>query len=117
MIAKSMPEIFTRSPETVKAYSELISFANSLGSHEVEEKKTCVHLVAGKAAFLGVHPRKAGLRITIPLDRPIEGNRIAKCEKASAKRYHIDLDLSADKPLDGEIKGWIKEAYRLKADA
>src|SRR5579885_2761630 len=96
----TIPALFTKSPETEKAYDELLAFARTLGNITVEEKKTCVHVVAVSAAFLGVHPRKSGLRITLVLSRPIDSQRIAKCEKASAKRFHIDLDIPADKGLD-----------------
>jgi hypothetical protein len=112
MTTKVIPAIFTKHPETAKAFSELASFADSLGHVVLEEKKTCAHLVVGKAAFLGVHPRKSGLRLTVVLSRPIESARIVKCDKASAKRYHIDLDVEAAEGLDEELKGWISEAHK-----
>ena len=112
----TIPELFSKTPETAEAYEELIAFARSLGSVTIEEKKTCVHVVAGKAAFLGVHPRKAGLRLTIVLSRPIDSKRIVKCEKASAKRFHIEVDVPAVKGLDKELKSLISEAYQRNAE-
>ena len=112
----TIPELFAKTPETAKAYEHVLAFARSLGSVRIEEKKTCIHLVAGKAAFLGVHPRKSGLRLTIVLSRPIESKRIVKCDKASAKRFHIEVDVPGDKALDKELKALISEAYKRNTE-
>ena len=106
------PELFRKHVEATRVYDELMAFVRTLGKFKVEEKKTCVHVVAGKAAFLGVHPRKSGVRITVVLGNPVDSDRIAKCEKASANRYHIDLDISGDQKLDKNVRSWIAESYK-----
>ena len=112
MAPRPVPEIFAKHPETARAFSELMAFVDTLTSCTIEEKKTCLHVVAGKAAFLGVHPRKNGLRLTVVLSRPIDSPRIVKCEKASAKRYHVDLNILASEGIDNEVRSWITEAYQ-----
>ena len=76
-------------------------------------------MVAGKAAFLGVHPRKAGLRLTIKLDRRLP--EAIKSDQASKLRFHNEVDVSvttkagsANRALDSSVVGWIEEAYRLE---
>ena len=87
---------------------------NELGDVSVSEKKTCLHVDAAGAAFLGVHPRKTGLRLTIPLDRALNSERIVKCDAASKTRFHNDVDLVEGVALDAELKGWIEDAYKLR---
>lgn len=108
---RTVPEIFVCNGPTKKAFEELLSFADTLGQVQFEEKKTCAHLAAGKAAFVGIHPRKAGLRLTLVLSRPLQGDRILKCDKASAKRYYIEVNVIAENGIDDELKSWIEEAY------
>jgi len=110
-MSKSVPSIFENKPQATRAYAEVLAFAKSLGKYEVEEKKTCLHLTAGKTAFLGVHPHKDGLRLTVVLSKAIESKRIVKCEKASANRYHVDLNFVAADGMDSELKKLIKESY------
>ena len=111
MPSASVPEIFAKYPAATKYYEELLAFVKTLGKSTIEQKKTCAHVVAGSSAFLGIHPRKTGLRITVVLSQPISSKRIVKCDKASANRYHIDLDINTDHQLDDEVKKWIAEAY------
>ena len=111
MAKVAVPALFGKSKETSSMFDELMSFVRTLGKSSIEEKKTCVHVVAGKAAFLGIHPRKDGLRITVVLDHAVDSPRIAKCDKASAKRFHVDLNLSPELGLDKHVRGWIAGSY------
>lgn len=113
MAVRSIPDIF-RSEESRAAYAHLMDFADGLGGVEVQEKKTCIHLAAGGAAFLGVHPRKSGIRLTIPLSRKLDGPRIVKCEQASKARFHNEVDLMGGGPVDAELSQWIAEAHALR---
>jgi hypothetical protein len=111
MVTGENSAMFAGKPEAVKAFEQVMAVVRPLGNFVVEEKKTCLHITAGGPAFLGVHPRKNGLRLTVVLTRPIEGTRIVKCDKASANRYYIDLNLVAADGMDEELKDWIGEAY------
>jgi hypothetical protein len=105
------PSLLENKPEAASAYDEITKYAKSLGKFGVEEKKTCLHFTAGKTAFLGIHPRSNGLRLTVVLSRDFKSKRIVKCEKASANRYHVDLNYVAADGLDEELKSLIKESY------
>ena len=65
---------------------------------------------------MGVHPRKNGLRLTIPLARGLPEDRIVKCEQVSARRFHNEVDLLAGQ-MDPELGHWIAEAHSLKTSA
>jgi len=80
----------------------------------VDLKKTSIHLVAG-SAFAGVHPQLKKLRLNIRLARKLEQERIRKVEQVSASRFHNELDLGSPTEVDGELTGWLREAYDLGA--
>jgi hypothetical protein len=82
-----------------------------------EVKKESVHVTAGKAAFLGLHPRKAGIRLNIVLARRLEGPRIVKSEQTSKERFHNEIEMDGSTPIDAELAGWIEEAYLLQTQA
>ena len=114
MSVQETPALFSGKPGAANAYSKLAAVLKSIGPYEIEETKTCLHACAHGAAFLGIHPRQAGLRITIVLDHALDNPRVVKCDKASAKRYHIDLNLSAEDGIDDELRAWIAESYARK---
>ena len=110
------PAIFADRPSSQAVYAALLAVLEDLGPYSVEEKKTCLHVVAGNAAFLGVHPRKEGLRVTLAMSRALTGERIAKSEQASANRFHNDLNLKQVSDMDEQFKGWVREAYERVAE-
>jgi hypothetical protein len=106
-----MKALFADRQSSATAFDNLTLALAELGDYEIEEKKTCLHAVAGSGAFLGIHPRKDGLRLTLAMSRRLDSPRVVKSEQASARRFHNELDLHADSEVDDELKGWIKEAY------
>lgn len=104
------PQIFATNPASASVYGQLVAAVSAMGPFTVEVKKTCVHLVGKRAAFVGVHPRKQGLRLTIVTPQALEGSRIIKSDKASANRYHNEVDVHPGQ-VDDELIGWIREAY------
>ena len=110
-----VPAVLRKWAASSEASDTLLSYIGALPGIVIEEKKTCVHITAGKAAFLGIHPRKSGLSLSIVLNRPLTGSRIRKCEQLSAKRFHSELNLDGGQVIDDELAAWIEEAYRLKS--
>lgn len=108
---KSVPALFAERPTSAAVYTSLVGVLDDFGPFVVEEKKSSLHIVAGKAAFLGVHPRKDGLRINLVLARPLEGDRIAKCERVSANRFHNEVNVRKAAEIDETLTGWLREAY------
>jgi len=93
------------------AYEILLSVLNNLGEFEVEEKKSSLHITNGSSAFLGVHPRKDGLRLNLVLNRRLEGGRVVKVEQVSAHRFHNEVDIHTQADIDEELAGLLTEAY------
>lgn len=92
--------------------ADLFRELEAVGPYSVQEKKTSIHITNGRGAFLGLHPRKQGLRLNIVLAKALEGPKIAKSERVSANRYHNEVDVKERSDLDAELLGWIAEAYQ-----
>lgn len=103
---ESIPALFTKNEATTAAYRMLCRLVDDLPNVALEEKKTCVHLVTGSGAFLGVQPRNNGLLLTIPLARSLPGDRIVKCEQVSTRRFHNEVNCGrrvVGVALDGSV--------------
>jgi hypothetical protein len=114
----SIPGPFAeRDPAIGKLYAAFVRAARTAAPGPVVEdaKKTCVHLNAGKggSAFAGVHPRKAGLLVTVKSVSPIESPRIRKVLAASSRRYYCDLLIEAESDLDAELGRWLAASYSI----
>lgn len=104
-----IPTLLREKPSAARAFERLLPVLDGLGPYRVEEKKSSLHVVAGKAAFLGVHPRKDGLRLNLVLARALDG--AVKAEQVSARRFHNEIDLAGDVSVSPELEAWLKEAY------
>lgn len=111
---RSVPELIEGNPSRVYVYAALTELIGKLGAFEIEEKKTCLHLVRNGKAFVGVHPRKAGLRLTLVSTQEIEDPRILKSQRASKNRVYNDLQISSISDLDSSVKVWIRDSYGLR---
>lgn len=110
----TLPECFDRSDGCRLAYCGLVEFLDQFEGVVTEVKKQSVHFVTGRAAFLGAHPRREGIRLTLVLSRQLTGDRVVKAERTSKTRFHNELDLKGGSPVDPELAAWIREAYSLQ---
>lgn len=101
-----------KDPEALTTYRALTTALGAFGPFAEDPKKTSIHL-GRKSAFAGVHPRKAAILLVIRTNAPIESARIRKLEKVSANRWHNEMLLSAPSEIDGEVVGWLRQAYEL----
>lgn len=101
-----------RAPEVRGTYAQILKAAKAFGPVHEEPKKTSIHLVR-QTAFAGVATRKTALILTLKSasDRP--SKRIAKRERVSANRWHLEIRLDAPDQVDRELIGWMKAAYDL----
>lgn len=99
-------------PISAAIYKILVEVLNETGSHTTEPGNASV-LIRNGRAFLGVHPRRGGLRVNVVLDRGLSGTRLVKVEQVSRHRYHNEVLLAAPADVDAELAGWIREARAL----
>ena len=96
----------------MELHREFMDALRVLGDFRVEVKKTSIHLVR-ESAFVGVHPRKLHLLVTVKSAGPISSGRIVKAEQVSKNRWHLELKITVSSDIDGELLGWIRTAYSL----
>jgi len=99
--------------------AQIKGFRSRVGSGNAVEdaKQTCVHVTAGKGgtAYLGFHPRKGAVLVTIRTAKPIPSPRVRKAEQVSANRCHCDVLLTDPVDVDDELLGWVAGAAELVA--
>src|ERR1700722_3904181 len=93
---------FAGKPIASALYRHLLDRVTTLGPITEEQKKTSVHIVAGKGAFLGLHPRSDSLLLNIVLDHALTSDRLSKVEQVSKSRYHNELKLRNENDIDSE---------------
>ncbi len=104
----------TASPTSHAIYKQLLAAIKPIGPYREEIKKTSIHLVR-KSAFAGVHPRSQHLLLTIKAEKSIRSPRVAKAERVSKSRWHLDVKVSNIEEIDDELLGWLRQAYDLSA--
>ena len=97
-----------------EVYDALLARLGAFAQFEVENTKTSLHTIHGRA-FLGVHPRKDGLLLNIVTAEPLTSSRIKKTERVSANRYHNEVVVTSAQDVDKELMVWIELAYGLTA--
>jgi hypothetical protein len=108
-----LPNAFTfASPVASDLYSRLKAALVPLGPFREEVKKTSIHL-SRNSAFLGVHPRKEHLLVTIKSDKATKSRRVVKAEQVSANRWHLEVKIAAASEIDKEFLDWARHAYEL----
>jgi hypothetical protein len=106
---------FSGKPAGVRElYDRVMEALRGFGPVRGDPKKTCIHLVY-RTALGGITVRREHLILEFKTDHPIESARLAKSEQVSRSRYHHTLKLTPADPLDGEVLGWLREAYDLSA--
>jgi hypothetical protein len=101
-------------PEARELYRNLLEAVAALGPFREEIKRTAVHLVRS-SAFIGVHPRKRYLILTVKSDTPVRSRRVFRSEQVSRDRYHLEIKVAAAADIDSQLMGWIGAAYDLCA--
>jgi hypothetical protein len=100
------------SPIASDLYAKLKAALAPFGVYSEEIKKTSIHLVR-HSAFLGVHPRKEHLLVTIKSDKAMKSRPIVKTEQVSANRWHLEVKVYAPSEIDKEFLAWAQRAYDL----
>ena len=99
-------------PSVAATYAAILAATRKLGAVLEDPKKTSIHLVR-VTAFAGVATQKSALILTLKSDRDVPSQRIKRRERASAKRWHLEVRLENPDEVDREVRGWLERAYSL----
>ena len=104
---------FEKTSSEVRAtYDALLAAARALGPVREDAKKTSIHLVR-TTAFAGVATRRNTLKLTLKASHRVESPRIHRAERASANRWHLEIQLKGPDDIDAELRRWLSQAYDL----
>jgi len=107
-------EHFARTePQVREAFDDIVAALPP--DVRIEAVKTTIHLGARKAPFASVNVRRTHLRVGILLDRRLQHRRIERVEVLSKTRYAHGVDVWVPEDVDGELLGWLTEAYELRS--
>lgn len=109
----TIAEHFAGRARSVKTtYAKLVAAARKLGPFHEEPKRTSIHL-AKTTAFAGVATRKTALIVTLKSATDIASRRIARRERVSANRWHLEIRLERPEDVDRQLISWLEAAYAL----
>ena len=58
-------------------------------------------------------PTKPVLAPNDQAEKPTRNARVTKAEQVSKNRWHLDVKVSNIEEIDGELLGWLRQAYDL----
>ena len=90
----------------------LLKLLGSIGKYRIEQKKESIHIVRERA-FLGVHPKKSYLGVSVVLNRSRATPSASKVEQVSANRFHHFYKITDNRELNKAFTLLLKEAYNL----
>jgi hypothetical protein len=99
-----------RPPEYREIYEAILGHVRTLGPVHEDTVKVGVFLKAERM-FAQVRPLARSVNLWLMLDRPLDGPRISRTERAGAGRYAYMVKLTAVAQVDDELCGWLEEAY------
>jgi hypothetical protein len=93
----------------------LAAIENRVGPCGVVSLPCCIHLAATDD-FLAVLPKSDRLEIRFTLHRRLDSPRIRACSQTGRTLHKHSVDVSQVEHIDAELLGWLREAYRLRAE-
>lgn len=115
-MARTARERIQGDPIGQRLFDDVVGFAATLGSIEVQEKASSFHIAHGRA-FLGIHPRRGGIVVNVVLEHRLDDPRVLRAEQVSARRWHNEVLLTNPDQVDDLLRSWIGEAFALTSAA
>jgi hypothetical protein len=102
----------TRGPRARTFFDRFVGLVDRCGPFEFAPAKTRVAVMVRVrfAAVTALSDR--GITITFGLHRPLKNRRIHKVEQFG-RWFNHTMRITDPKELDGEVLGWLREAYRV----
>jgi hypothetical protein len=92
-------------------FEDLVHRLNSeIGRCDVVSLPCCIHLF-GEHDFAAVLPRKGHLEVRFALPYELDSPRVKRAVRISSTSHKHSLDLAAADDVDGQLLGWLGEAY------
>jgi hypothetical protein len=83
---------------------------------EVQALRTVI-ILSAPTTFSFVTVQSKRLLIGVFLDRPIDAPRVVKVDEVSPSKFASVIAVRDPDDVDEDLRGWLREAYELRADA
>ena len=80
----------------------------------IDALKTAI-VLAAHATFCYVVVQHDRLLVGVFLDRALDSPRVTKVDRVSPSKVASVVEVCESSDIDGELRGWLTEAYRLRA--
>ncbi len=107
----SVDSHFKGKPPSIEAlFQELRAALSRFGPLRVDAVQSSINFAA-TSHLGGVRVQKDGLRVGFVLSRPLESGRVIHSLRLGPTTHAHAVKLTSRDELDGELLGWLKEAY------
>ena len=111
----TVEEHFSGRASQVRAiYDALLEAVRMLGPFAEDPKKTSIHLTR-RSTFAGVAMRSDAVILTVKSDRSVAHRRVRKADQSSARRWYLEIRLTAPADVDRQLTTWLRRSYELSA--
>jgi len=101
-----------KSQATIELYRAFARLVKRCGPVRVLPEKTRIAFQV-RMSFAAVSLRESGLAGHVVLARRLKNPRFTKIESLSPRNHVHSFRFHSRKELDGEVLGWLREAYRV----
>jgi hypothetical protein len=101
-----------RSPAVRQIYDRILKVSRPFGPVKEDPKKTSIHLV-NASAYAGIQNRREALILTLKSETDIDSDRIFRRQRASARRWYLEIKLTSPEQVDDELIRLLEASYRI----
>jgi hypothetical protein len=101
-----------KSAEIRELFDSFVTIVRSIGAVRILPEKTRIAFQV-RMSFAQVTPRQRWLDGHVVLARRLEHPRFRKVETFSPRNHMHVFRLTSQSDLDGQLRGWLEEAYRV----
>jgi Domain of unknown function (DUF5655) len=98
---------------SVALYHRFVEMAEACGPFSYAVSKTTITLKGSRRGFAGARPTRDGLSAYLDLQRVVEDRRVTRVAPYTRRLFVHHIRVTAMDDLDGELQGWLCEAYAV----
>ena len=98
---------------SVELYGRFVSMVGQCGPFSYSVTKTTVTFKGSRRGFAGALPTRRGLSVYLDLQRVIEDRRVISVAPYTRRLFVHQVRLATMDDLDGQFRGWVREAYAV----
>jgi hypothetical protein len=98
---------------SVALYRQFVALVEDCGPVSYAVSKTTITFKGARRGFAGARPTSAGLTCYLDLQRVVDDPRVTRVAPYTKRLFVHHLRLTRPEDLDGQLAGWLREAYAV----